>query len=697
MKKIVVSIMLAFIMMIGMAVPAYAYWPSQGTNPYPAGAGGDVTQFVENGVIYIAFTKNYNLTVMKKAGAANWEVLGGTAFTAGSYDKYGYVSNPSIYVYNGIPYVAYIEHYNYEYNPTVLRYNSTADSWDIVGSQQIAPDPQGAYSISSSHQIVADSGSGKLYYSADYVSMYVSASGTPYIAINENILDDDHPLLSTHKVVVMEYSGSWNTVGFAGIGDYTCKGTPAILRTEDTTYLAYYEVDTSNSPYKNYLVVQHPAALQSGPPTPEATGWGTNMKFDVHWSDKVQLRYDNGLYLCYVNANSNLEVAKRNPVTADWSSLGEILLDTSEDDYSMTVYDGIPYVAYMGYYDNTAHVAKYSGTGWENLYYNDSTALPPNVDDINLSNDNSVLYLTGTDMNGNLFTHYYNLPVNLEIRQNTGGKCTLSIGGESVSFSDPVKIFSGFAGGYTIHLQVDAWAGYEISSVQIDGTEVISSPCQTAAADLLTNRSHNIVIAYALPVYDAAAPQITAEPEDKAVNAGEAAILTVTASGTGSLSYQWYSNSIESTEGAAAVAGATENSYSVPVNTAGTTYYYCIVTNTDTSATGNQTAAVSSRIAKVTVADIASEPMDQILSAVESAIGSGKLKGNGSADKLVAFAAKLEDAGIAIKAGNKRAAVNMLESLYRQIDGRPSPKDLVIGEAAAEIALMIQNLISSLK
>ena len=93
MKKIVVSIMLAFIMMIGMAVPAYAYWPSQGTNPYPAGAGGDVTQFVENGVIYIAFTKNYNLTVMKKAGAANWEVLGGTAFTAGSYDKYGYVSN----------------------------------------------------------------------------------------------------------------------------------------------------------------------------------------------------------------------------------------------------------------------------------------------------------------------------------------------------------------------------------------------------------------------------------------------------------------------------------------------------------------------------------------------------------------------------------------------------------------------------
>jgi|GEM_PF-5876687 len=616
MKKPIISIMIALIMVIGMAVPTYAYWPTQGANPYPAGAGSDVTQFVENGIIYVAYTveanggNRYQLVVMKKDGSSQWTPVGdGVSYTQDEYYyKFGEVEHPSIYVHNGVPYVAYIDKANYEYNPTVIKYNSGTNSWDIVGSRQIAPDPQGSYSIDSNHQIVANSNGSTLYYSADYVTMYVSASGTPYIAINEHI--SRYPY-STNKVVVMEYSGGWNTVGFAGFGDYICKGTPAIIHADGKTYVAYYETDTSTSSYKDYLVVQHSVAIQAGPPTPEATSWARNLKIEVNWSDKVQFKYDDGfLYLCFVNTNEELEVVKYDTFEGSWSSLGEIPFDTSEEDYSMAVFDGTPYVAYMGSSDNTARVAAYNGTGWENLIYNDDTALPPSVNDINLSNYNNVLYLTGTNMYGNLYTHYYNLPV--------------------------------------------------------------------------------------IPV-DAAAPQITSEPADKTVNVGETADLTVAASGTGALSYQWYSNGTESTAGAAAIANATGSGYSAPTGTAGTTYYYCVVTNTDPSVTGVQTATANTRFAKVAVADMAVEPIDQIISAVNDAIENGQLTGNGSSGKLSAFVARLGEAKAAIEAGDKKAAINILESIYKQVDGKPSPKDIVVGDAADEIAQMIQNLINSLK
>lgn len=53
--------------------------------------------------------------------------------------------------------------------------------------------------------------------------------------------------------------------------------------------------------------------------------------------------------------------------------------------------------------------------------------------------------------------------------------------------------------------------------------------------------------------------------------------ISVTAVG-GSLTYQWYSNTTNSTSGATAINGATSNSYVIPTNVAGTKYYYVVVT-----------------------------------------------------------------------------------------------------------------------
>ncbi len=100
----------------------------------------------------------------------------------------------------------------------------------------------------------------------------------------------------------------------------------------------------------------------------------------------------------------------------------------------------------------------------------------------------------------------------------------------------------------------------------------------------------------------AAVPAITVQPENKTVSVGDAADLSVDATAVkGELSYQWYSNTTNSNSGGTLIPSATNAIYAVPTGDAGTTYYYVKVTNTDSSATGNNTAEATSKVAAVTV------------------------------------------------------------------------------------------------
>jgi len=66
--------------------------------------------------------------------------------------------------------------------------------------------------------------------------------------------------------------------------------------------------------------------------------------------------------------------------------------------------------------------------------------------------------------------------------------------------------------------------------------------------------------------------------------------------GTGTASYQWYSNTTNSNIGGTAIAGATTNSYTPPGATIGTSYYYGVVT-----LTGLGCGSVSSNVATVNI------------------------------------------------------------------------------------------------
>jgi uncharacterized protein (TIGR02145 family) len=65
------------------------------------------------------------------------------------------------------------------------------------------------------------------------------------------------------------------------------------------------------------------------------------------------------------------------------------------------------------------------------------------------------------------------------------------------------------------------------------------------------------------------------------------AALSVTATGTAPLSYQWYSNTANNNTSGVLIAGATSATYQVPSNVIGAKYYYCIVSNVAGTATSN--------------------------------------------------------------------------------------------------------------
>ena len=81
---------------------------------------------------------------------------------------------------------------------------------------------------------------------------------------------------------------------------------------------------------------------------------------------------------------------------------------------------------------------------------------------------------------------------------------------------------------------------------------------------------------------DPAIPTVISS-QDILCGMNESASVSVNASTAdgGTVGYQWYVNSVPTTEGGLAIIGAISNSYAAPTAEAGDSYYYCYVTNTN--------------------------------------------------------------------------------------------------------------------
>ena len=108
-----------------------------------------------------------------------------------------------------------------------------------------------------------------------------------------------------------------------------------------------------------------------------------------------------------------------------------------------------------------------------------------------------------------------------------------------------------------------------------------------------------------------ASPTVTVSPASANTYVGDAVTLTATVSEhvTGfTYSYQWYRNTSNSSTDGTKISEATSETYSPNITTAGTTYYYCVVTVTNDPDTTSATTAVipvtvASQAGSVTISD----------------------------------------------------------------------------------------------
>lgn len=123
----------------------------------------------------------------------------------------------------------------------------------------------------------------------------------------------------------------------------------------------------------------------------------------------------------------------------------------------------------------------------------------------------------------------------------------------------------------------------------------------------ITSGINVIVIVLKEVGVDAATPTITKQPEGKTESFAAGGTQDITqvlmveapVSDGGTLTYEWYSNNTNSTEGGTAIEDATSASYKASVPAGETKYFYCIVTNTNNNVSGNKTASVTSNVARL--------------------------------------------------------------------------------------------------
>jgi hypothetical protein len=104
---------------------------------------------------------------------------------------------------------------------------------------------------------------------------------------------------------------------------------------------------------------------------------------------------------------------------------------------------------------------------------------------------------------------------------------------------------------------------------------------------------------------DAETPTISVQPQGTTYTVGTAAtpfsVVVPNVTDGGTLSYQWYRNTMDSTSGGTPITGETQPNYTPPTATVGTTYYYVIVTNTNNSVGGAKDKTATSNIVAITV------------------------------------------------------------------------------------------------
>lgn len=157
-----------------------------------------------------------------------------------------------------------------------------------------------------------------------------------------------------------------------------------------------------------------------------------------------------------------------------------------------------------------------------------------------------------------------------------------------VTFNYKVSEVNGTPANYSIrplNRNTGAWQWINMGTRAATSTQGL----QAAPVDANGDATQPAAADYVIGEVACTAPAINTQPQPATycLNPLTVTPLQVAATGTGTLTYQWYSNTANSTTNSTLIPGATSSSYVPQTGTAGTSYYYCVVTDGGCSTTSD--------------------------------------------------------------------------------------------------------------
>lgn len=339
-------------------------WTEVGTGTFVNNGMTHPSLFMDEDTPYIAYTNvppppdpnypsephpDYYAGMVKKFNGHSWVEVGGKKYTADK-DEAVYTS---LYVYDGIPYVSYVEQNPYN-NTSVIRvkkYDAISDKWTHVGDE-------------------FNNETGR------HTSLYVD-EGVPYLAYTTV---DIVNFVSITKVVVKKYEdGQWKEMGIAGSDAVDSIAGVKLYVSEGVPYVSYAifmdpvdsKVDLVVKKYESDSWKELGRKEIEGQ-EPERT------KFTSPMQRPVSLYVDSGIkdvdddtvYVAYSNADVNPITEHYKAVVMKykdgvWGQLGGAVSNEDGLSPSLYGYDGTLYVIYSGDYPLMLHVKKYEDGSWK--------------------------------------------------------------------------------------------------------------------------------------------------------------------------------------------------------------------------------------------------------------------------------------------------------------------------------------------
>ncbi len=315
----------------------YKYWQSVGSTSISSGAVREtVASYIYDGIPYIAYIADGgNEITVKKYTSGSWQTIGSSFCTNYKYD--GSVDNTadtiSLYVYNAggtpVPYVAYGGGWTLtSIQANVMKYDGTA--WVKVGGSNYW---EGA----------------SLGNSASFPSLAIANDGTPYVAYRDGV--------SSNKLTVTKFNGTaWETVGAHGISSGSVQSISLCIASDGIPYVSY----CGDSSAPGYVTVQS-----------YSSGWsilGGSAISGANEGAATSIVADGTTIYVVYGKYGSASVVKE--YSGSWSTLGAFSNNqyTSYSNRSIIVSGGAPFIIY---YDSNnsdkISLAKYSAGTWSDI------------------------------------------------------------------------------------------------------------------------------------------------------------------------------------------------------------------------------------------------------------------------------------------------------------------------------------------